>query len=108
MKREITEACLLENGFTEKNINFLRKILARPESKGQTLHSLIDDLRKRFWGGVLCLLIMTVVCLYWLVNYEKTHALAYIVTIIFGVLVIFHLTPFSLSLKAYRFHKRMK
>ncbi|WP_034949415.1 hypothetical protein [Erwinia oleae] len=56
MKREITEACQLENGFTEKGITIFNNIFSQVENNGQCYENLLVDLRKRFfWGYIFAL-----------------------------------------------------
>jgi len=48
MKTNITEKDLVDNGFSDKNISRLKEILSRQENSGESLTTLITDLRKRF------------------------------------------------------------
>lgn len=51
--KQLTEDDLREHGFTDKEIARLREILTRQESNNETYATLIDSLRKRFWGALL-------------------------------------------------------
>ncbi|PPE57590.1 hypothetical protein F157LOC_03614 [Pectobacterium brasiliense] len=62
MNDQEIEKELLENGFTQGDINFMRKIISRGEDSEETLPRLIHTLRTRFYNGcflfiVYCLLL---------------------------------------------------
>jgi len=107
VKKDITENELRKYGFTEKEISRLREILTRPESKNDTYLTLLNDLRKRFWGGVIGIVIAFVIAAFWLFNFEKND-FTYPIIIVFLLTVIYKLTPFSMALKAYSFHLKNK
>jgi hypothetical protein len=43
---------LLDNGFTVKNIEHMRKIISRDDTQKETYSSLLKDLKRRFFPGV--------------------------------------------------------
>jgi hypothetical protein len=55
---ELTEKDLLDNGFSRKQLSRLKEVLSRKENAGETLSTLVDDLSKRFYGGVICLMLI--------------------------------------------------
>lgn len=100
MKKNITENDLREYGFTEKEIIRLREILTRPESKDESYCDLIDDLRQRFWGGVIGILIVLVLIIIWICNFE-VNDFTYPVVIIFTSIAVYKITPIPMALKSY-------
>lgn len=52
------EMKLRANGFSDKNIIFLRKRLQTPDGELKTLHILLSELRKRFYTSVTIAIFM--------------------------------------------------
>lgn len=102
---ELTEKDLLENGFTVRNISRLREVLNRNENTGETLSGLIDDLSRRFYGGVICLFLVLAPLVFLPVFYPPSLLLYYLPVAIFGVIAVWYLIPIGLSWKAYRIMK---
>ncbi|MGT3243614.1 hypothetical protein ACVSUJ_13670 [Yersinia enterocolitica] len=97
---------LLANGFTEKEVNRLKKFLTTEYSnEGDTLESLILDLKKRFIPSCFCILL--VLLLYPLIVTKPVliELSVYLVIAIFSFFCINLITPMKLSFKAYRFLK---
>ncbi len=97
---------LLANGFTEKEVNRLKKFLtAEYSNEGDTLESLILDLKKRFIPSYFC--IFLVLLLYPLIVTKPVliELSVYLVIAIFSFFCINLITPMKLSFKAYRFLK---
>ncbi|WP_297200288.1 hypothetical protein [uncultured Pluralibacter sp.] len=107
MKKEITESELSEYGFTEKEVSRLSEILTRPENKNDTYFTLLNDLRKRFWGGIIGVVIAFIIAIFWFLNFEKND-FTYPIIILFLLIVIYKLTPFPMALKAYKFYLKNK
>ncbi|MEI7261908.1 hypothetical protein [Pectobacterium carotovorum] len=57
MNDQEMEKELLENGFSQKDINFMRKIISRGEDSEETLQNLTHTLRARFYNGFFFLLL---------------------------------------------------
>lgn len=100
MKKQITENDLREHGFTEKEIARLREMLTRPESKNETYSTLLDDLRKRFWGGVIGICIALVIVITWVLNFESND-FTYPIIVVFLLVVTYKLTPIPMAVKSY-------
>ncbi|ELI8097221.1 hypothetical protein ACSMDC_12175 [Yersinia enterocolitica] len=97
---------LLANGFTEKEVNRLKNFLtAEYSNEGDTLESLILDLKKRFIPSCFCILL--VLLLYPLIVTKPVliEVSVYLVIAIFSFFCINLITPMKLSFKAYRFLK---
>lgn len=107
MKDNISENDLKNHGFTDSEIDRLKEILTRPESKNDTYATLLDDLRKRFWGSAICMFIVLIVTVFWACNFESND-FTYPVIIIFLVFVIYKLTPVPMAYKAYKAHLKYK
>jgi hypothetical protein len=102
---DLTEKDLLDNGFTVKNVSRLREVLNRNENASETLSGLVDDLSKRFYGGVICLFLILTPLIVLPVFYPLSLLPYYLPVAIFGVIAVWYLIPLCLSWKA---HKIMK
>lgn len=100
------EKKLFDNGFTTKDIGKLRSIVKKDESQSDTLQTLVIDLSKRFWGGVIGVSILILIGLYGALNADKSDFLSYVIVLGFAFLIIYFVTPLRLSWKAYRFIKK--
>lgn len=61
MNNQGIEKDLLENGFTQDDINFMRKIIFRGENSEETLLMLTHTLKSRFHTGCfLCAVLITI------------------------------------------------
>ncbi|AEG95190.1 hypothetical protein [Klebsiella aerogenes] len=108
MKTNITEKDLVDNGFSDKNISRLKEILSRQENSGESLTTLITDLRKRFYAGALCLALLFSLAIFALIFYPIAVGLSYIPAMIIGIAIIYYVIPLDLSWKAWRFVKGSK
>lgn len=97
---------LLDNGFSYKDIGKLNSVLKNDESQKETIQSLVLDLSRRFWGGVIGIAILILLALYGIFKSGDADAISYIIVIGFAFLVIYFVTPLKLSWKAYRFIKK--
>lgn len=100
------EQKLLQNGFSAKDIFKLNGILRRNENRGDTIQSLIVDLSRRFWGGVIGLILLLLIGIYGVLTADKASAISYLIVLLFGAVVIYFVTPLNLSWKSYRFQKK--
>jgi len=99
---------LYNNGFSAKEIGKLKSIIKKDESKKDTLQSLVIDLSKRFWGGVIALIILMLIGLGGIFNADASNAIPYIVVLTFAFLVIYFVTPLNLAWKSYKFARECK
>lgn len=100
------EQQLRQNGFSAKDIRKLNRILQRSESRGDTIQGLILDLSRRFWGGVIGLVLLALIGLYGVLAADKASAVSYLIVLLFGAVAIYFVTPLNLSWKSYRFQKK--
>ncbi len=105
--KQLTEADLREHGFTDKEIARLREILTRQESNNETYATLIDSLRKRFWGGVIIVCIAFAIVVSWIFNFESND-FTYPLIIIFILIAVWKLTPFPMAFKAYLIYLKIE
>lgn len=97
---------LYDNGFSAKDIGKLKSIIKKDESKKDTLQSLVIDLSKRFWGGMIALVILTLVGLDGIFNADASNAIPYIIVLTFAFFVVYFFTPLNLAWKANRFIRK--
>lgn len=102
------EKKLLAHGFTQKEVNRLKKVLTHEhvnDAGGETLESLILDLKKSFIPSCFCILL--VLLLYPLIVTKPVliEVSVYLVIAIFSFFCINLINPMKLSFKAYRFLK---
>nr|DAQ93743.1 MAG TPA: hypothetical protein [Caudoviricetes sp.] len=105
MTSQLTEKNLLDNGFSSKQLSRLKEVLSRDENADETLSTLVDDLSKRFHGGMICLMLILVPLILLPVFYTYSLLLYYLPVAVFGVIAVWYLIPLGLSWKA---HKMMK
>ncbi|MHC3773394.1 hypothetical protein ACYDMD_14245 [Pantoea agglomerans] len=99
---------LYNNGFSAKEIGKLKSIIKKDESKKDTLQSLVIDLSKRFWGGVIALIILMLIGLDGIFNADASDSISYIVVLTFSFLVVYFVTPLNLAWKSYKFTRGCK
>ncbi|CZW49688.1 hypothetical protein [Enterobacter cloacae] len=102
---ELTEKDLQDSGFTNKQLSRLKGVLSRDENANETLSTLVDDLSKRFYGGVICLVLILTPLIFLPVFYAFSLLLYYLPVAVSGVIAVWYLIPISLAWKA---HKIMK
>ncbi|BCG07788.1 hypothetical protein [Buttiauxella agrestis] len=103
----MTEQDLLDAGFTVKELKILNQNIEAV--KGVTYESLLRDLSKRFWGGVICLFLILLPTLSSILqsnplDMRVVYANAGI--IIFGIIVIYFVIPMKLAIKARQYIKQ--
>lgn len=103
--KELTEKDLLDNGFSDRNLTRLKEVLTRSENANETLTSLVDDLSKRFYGGVICLVLIMAPLVFLPVFYPPSLLMYYLPVAVFGVIAVWFLIPLGLSWKAYKLVK---
>lgn len=105
------EKQLLANGFTEKEVNRLKKVLTHKhvnDAGGETLESLIIDLKTSFIPS--CIVIGTIPLLYPLIVTEpvRVGVIAFSVVAIILLFSVNLINPIKLSYKSYMFLKKTK
>ena len=105
MTSQLTEKDLLDNGFSSKQLSRLKEVLRRDENADETLSTLVDDLSKRFYGGLICLMLILAPLIFLPVFYTPSMLVYYLPVAFFGVIAVWYLIPLGLSWKA---HKMMK
>ncbi|WP_292989808.1 hypothetical protein [Pantoea sp.] len=96
------------NGFSAKDIGKLKSIIKKDESKKDTLQSLVIDLSKRFWAGVIVLVILMLIGLDGIFNADASHAIPYIIVLTFAFLVVYFVAPLKLTWKSYKFVRKIR
>lgn len=99
---------LRANGFTDKDISRLRTIVESVPTKDQTFPSIVLDLSKRFWGGVIGMLLMAVIAIFGSIYDSAENFVIYLIVILFGVTVVYIVTPMKLAWKAHRYMAKKK
>ncbi|WP_345828740.1 hypothetical protein AAGR22_17445 [Erwinia sp. HDF1-3R] len=99
---------LLGNGFSAKDNGKLKNIIKRDESRTDSPKSLILDLSKRFWGGVVCITIIASVFAYGLYKGHNESLVSYGIVLIIGLVIVYFVIPLNLAWKAHRFTRKQK
>lgn len=101
------ESILLKNGFTERNITHMLKIISRDDEGKETFTTLIYDLKKRFYAGCLLILVLLMPLLIMIGN-SSGDVKTYFMVLIFGMMCLYYIIPMNLAWKSYRFLLRVK
>jgi membrane protein YdbS with pleckstrin-like domain len=102
------EQKLLQNGFSAKDIRKLNEILNRDDNKADTLQTLIQELSKRFWAGIISMLIILSVFIYGIAKGHKESLISYAIVLIIGAIIVYFVIPMNLAWKAHRFASNSK
>ncbi|MEY8712826.1 hypothetical protein [Mangrovibacter phragmitis] len=97
------EMKLRANGFSDKNIIFLRKRLQTPDGELKTLHILLSELRKRFYTSVTIAIFMFLMAGYATFARNTGNGYWYFGAIIILCIYLFAATPIGIAWKATRF-----
>lgn len=97
------EQRLLRNGFSAKDVGKLKAILTRDENQSDTLQSLVQELSKRFWAGIICLIILSAVFIYGLAKGHTESLISYAIVLIMGAVIVYFVIHMNLAWKAFRF-----
>ncbi|MEI7077084.1 hypothetical protein [Pectobacterium versatile] len=111
MNDQEMEKELLENGFSQKDINLMRKIISRGEDSEETLQNLTHTLRARFYNG--CFLFIVIISAFTINFIFNTSAdlietSVFLFFMIFSLFIIYYIGPMSLAYKSYRIIKTKK
>ncbi|ADF63500.1 hypothetical protein [Enterobacter cloacae] len=97
------EAKLRSYGFTDKNITALRAVLEDPKRKDRTLHSLLVELKRRFYTTWIIVIGLLFFATYATITNDYDNGWVYFATIIVLSLFILGMAPLSVSCKAVKF-----
>jgi len=78
------ETKLRAYGFTENNIATMRTVLEQPRRKDRTLHSLLRELKRRFYVACIITFESLLIISYAIITNEYGHGLVY-----FAVFIVF-------------------
>ncbi|AHK21544.1 membrane protein [Yersinia similis] len=106
MTNDEIEKKLLDKGFTEKNIQHMRKIISRDKTHKETYQSLLGSLKKRFLAGCVIVLILFAFTVPELVNQERTDFISIYITLALALFIVYIMAPMNLAWKAYRYLKK--
>ncbi|KFF66245.1 hypothetical protein IV99_08450 [Pectobacterium brasiliense] len=107
MNNQETEKELLENGFTQDDINFMRKIISRGESSEETLLMLTHTLKSRFHTGCfLCTVLITILIATLIIRNNIIVISVYFSFTLIFVFLVYYITPMKLAYKSYSYLKR--
>jgi hypothetical protein len=102
------EKKLLAHGFTEKEVNRLKKILTSEHAKDENLQSMILDLKQRFIPCCISISVVLLIYPFAVTDPYSVELIAYLITAIIAFFIINIITPIKLSFKAYFFLKNKK
>ncbi|AZK61832.1 hypothetical protein [Pectobacterium versatile] len=111
MNDQEMEKELLENGFSQKDINFMRKIISRGEDSEETLQNLTHTLRARFYNGCFLFIVITSV---FTINFifntpdDLIEFFVYFFVMMLSIFLVYHIGPMKLAYKSYRLIKSKK
>lgn len=100
------ETKLRSYGFTDKNITALRAVLADPKRKDRTLHSLLVELKRRFYTSWFIVIGLLFFATYATITNDYGNGWIYFAIILVLSFFILAMAPLSFSWKAVKFlHK---
>lgn len=97
------ETKLRSYGFTDKNIMALCAVLEDPKRKDRTLHSLLLELKRRFYTSWIIVIGLLLFATYTTITNNYGNGWVYFATIIVLSLFILGMAPPSVSWKAVKF-----
>lgn len=100
------ETKLHSYGFTDKDIATLRAVLEDPQRKDRSVHSLLVELKRRFYTACIFVFGVLLFVSYAISTNEYGHGLVYFVVVIFICLVAFVMIPLPLAWKAVKFLRK--
>ncbi|ULS50288.1 hypothetical protein GBN63_11150 [Pectobacterium carotovorum] len=107
MNDQEIEKELLENGFTQGDVNFMRKIISRGENSEETLLMLTHTLKSRFHTGCFsCVVLITILITTLIIKYEIIVISVYFSFTLIFVFLVYYITPMKLAYKSYSYLKR--
>ncbi|MCL6363199.1 hypothetical protein EXT60_02890 [Pectobacterium carotovorum subsp. carotovorum] len=107
MNDQEIEKELLENDFTQGDINFMRKIISRGENSEETLLMLTHTLKSRFHTGCfLCAVLIAILIAALIIKNDIIVISAYFSFTLIFVFLVYYLTPMKLAYKSYSYLKK--
>ncbi len=107
MNNKEIEKELLANGFTQGDINFMRKIISRGENSEETLLMLTQTLKSRFHTGCfLCAVIITILIATLIIKNDIIVISVYFSFTLIFVFLVYYIIPMNLAYKSYSYLKR--
>ncbi|KHS97122.1 hypothetical protein RC90_14240 [Pectobacterium brasiliense] len=107
MNNQETEKELLENGFTQDDINFMRKIISRGEDSEETLLMLTHTLKSRFHTGCfLCVVLITIFIATLIIRNDIIVISVYFSFTLIFVFFVYYIIPMKLAYKSYSYLNR--
>ncbi len=100
------ETKLRSYGFTDKNITALRAVLEDPKRKDQTLHSLLVELKRRFYTSWIIVIGLLLFAHYTTITNDYGNGWIYFAIVIVLSLFILGMAPLSVSWKAVKFLRK--
>ncbi|MDV5353806.1 hypothetical protein HF650_20735 [Kosakonia sp. SMBL-WEM22] len=100
------ETKLRSYGFTDKNIEALRAVLEDPKRKDRTLHSLLIELKRRFYASWIIVIGLLLFTTYATISRDYGNGLIYFAIIIVLCLFILGMAPLSISWKAVKYLRK--
>lgn len=100
------ETKLRSYGFTDKNIEALRAVLEHPQRKDRTLHSLLIELKRRFYTAWIIVIGLLLFAIYATITRDYGNGLIYFAVIIVFCLLGLAMTPLPLAWKAVKFLRK--
>jgi len=102
------EQKLLQNGFSAKDLRKLKDMLTRDESKSYTPQSLVQELSKRFWAGIICMATLISVFIYGVAKGHQQSLISYAIVLMVGAVIVYLVIPMNLAWKSYKFTRACK
>jgi hypothetical protein len=100
------ETKLRSYGFTDKNITALRAVLEDPKRKDRTLHSLLVELKRRFYTSWIIVTGLLLFATYATITRDYGNGLIYFAITLVLCLFILGMAPLSVSWKAVKFLRK--
>lgn len=105
MNTKISKADLLKNRFSEKDIAKFDAIINREDDEKITYNTLITDLKKRFVGGCICLLILMAFMIPTALEESLKGIISYAITFAISFTITYVFTPLKPGWKAFFYQK---
>lgn len=97
------EVKLRANGFSDKNIHFLKKRAQALDGEIKTLHTLLNELRNRFYTSCAIAVMIFLIAGYATFGRDTGNGFWYFSSVFIFCVYIFSITPINIAWKATRF-----
>lgn len=105
MKDAITKEELKNHGFTDSQLKILQEY---SDNDNKPFITLLEELKKRFYAGVLLVSLMTIVLLVSVINYDNGHLLGVTIASIVLYASVAFIIPMGFGYKAMKYLKLKK